>query len=101
MEFVKRLDIKSFGSYSDFVWKGSIRNSKNEVEDFRKLNILYGRNYSGKTTLSKIFRSFETGHLKHSTGLKRIPPKYFDTLPVLNLKPQHLQIHFAMPGHSK
>lgn len=69
MEFVKRLDIKSFGSYSDFVWKDRIRNSKNEVEDFRKLNILYGRNYSGKTTLSRIFRSFETGHVPSKIAL--------------------------------
>ncbi|MCG5260485.1 AAA family ATPase [Cupriavidus gilardii] len=28
---------------------------------FKKLNILYGRNYSGKTTLSRIVRALETG----------------------------------------
>lgn len=31
--------------------------------EFTKLNILYGRNYSGKTTLSRIFRAIETGQL--------------------------------------
>ena len=30
---------------------------------FEKLNIIYGRNYSGKTTLSRIVRSLETGKL--------------------------------------
>jgi len=63
MEFVKRIDIKNFGSYSSFVWKQKVKSSKNETEDFKKLNILYGRNYSGKTTLSRIFRSFEVGNL--------------------------------------
>ncbi|MDN3436369.1 AAA family ATPase [Pseudoalteromonas sp. APC 3356] len=69
MEFVKRLDIKSFGSYSNFVWKDKIKSSKNETEDFKKLNILYGRNYSGKTTLSRIFRSFEIGSLPSKISL--------------------------------
>lgn len=69
MEFVKRLDIKNFGSYSDFVWKDRIKNSNSEVEDFKKLNILYGRNYSGKTTLSRIFRSFEIGNLPSKIAL--------------------------------
>ncbi len=69
MEFVKRIDIKNFGSYSDFVWKDKIKNYKNEVEDFKKLNILYGRNYSGKTTLSRVFRSFEIGRLPSKIAL--------------------------------
>lgn len=61
MTIIKRVNIPEFGSYKDFVWNDSIKNSKGEVVDFRQLNILYGRNYSGKTTLSRIFRMLETG----------------------------------------
>ncbi|EAL9056086.1 RloC protein, partial [Campylobacter jejuni] len=31
----------------------------NNLEEFKTINIFYGRNYSGKTTLSRIARSFE------------------------------------------
>lgn len=57
---IKRIDIKKFGLFSDFVWKNSIRDAGNNVVDFQKENIIYGRNYSGKTTLSRIIRSLET-----------------------------------------
>lgn len=43
----------TYGSYQNFVWDESLPN-------FKKLNIFYGRNYAGKTTLSRILRSFET-----------------------------------------
>lgn len=33
------------------------------VADLLKLNIIYGRNYTGKTTLSRLIRSIETGEL--------------------------------------
>ena len=64
---IKSVDIENFGSFRDFAWKSRIKNKKGEVGDFKKLNILYGRNYSGKTTLSRLFRCLETGEL---------PPKY-------------------------
>lgn len=57
---IKRIDIPSFGSFEDFVWKDSVRNAAGSVEDLRRLNILYGRNYAGKTTLSRILRCLET-----------------------------------------
>jgi wobble nucleotide-excising tRNase len=60
MTIIKRIDISNFGSYKNFKWVDSIKNDKNEVVDFKKLNIIYGRNYSGKTTLSRIFRALET-----------------------------------------
>jgi wobble nucleotide-excising tRNase len=59
---IQRIDIKNFGSFSNFVWNAQIKKDGNVV-DFKKLNILYGRNYSGKTTLSRIVRSLETGEL--------------------------------------
>ncbi|EJI1870439.1 TPA: AAA family ATPase [Campylobacter jejuni] len=42
----------NFGSYKNFKWG-------NNLEKFKTINIFYGRNYSGKTTLSRIARSFE------------------------------------------
>lgn len=59
---IKYLDIPNFGSFSQFNWKTSVR-EKGGVSEFKRLNILFGRNYSGKTTLSRIFRSFEVGEL--------------------------------------
>jgi wobble nucleotide-excising tRNase len=58
-----QVDIGSFGSFKDLVWKKSLKDSGNTVQNFKRLNILYGRNYSGKTTLSRIFRALETGRI--------------------------------------
>lgn len=58
-----QIDITSFGSFTSLNWKKSLRDSGNNVQDFKRLNILYGRNYSGKTTLSRVFRAMETGHM--------------------------------------
>ncbi|EJO54611.1 hypothetical protein BURMUCF2_0633 [Burkholderia multivorans CF2] len=62
-EMITGLDIDSFGSFADLDWKKRVRDGGNNPQDFKRLNILYGRNYSGKTTLSRIFRALETGHL--------------------------------------
>jgi len=64
---ISQIDISSFGSFSDLTWKKAIKDGGNTVQNFKRLNILYGRNYSGKTTLSRIFRALET---------KRIPLNY-------------------------
>jgi len=58
-----QVDIGSFGSFTDFTWRKSLKDAGNTVQDFKRLNILYGRNYSGKTTLSRIFRALETGRI--------------------------------------
>jgi len=62
-----QIDIESFGSFKDLVWRKSLKDPGNTVQNFKRLNVIYGRNYSGKTTLSRIFRALETG---------RIPPNY-------------------------
>ena len=49
----QKIDITNFGSFSNFQWAATL-------PDFKKVNLLYGRNYSGKTTLSRIFRCLET-----------------------------------------
>ena len=60
---INQIDVESFGSFSNFDWRKSIRDHGNNVENFKRLNILYGRNYSGKTTLSRVFRSMQVGAL--------------------------------------
>ncbi|MES2973753.1 MAG: AAA family ATPase [Pseudomonadota bacterium] len=60
---INQIDIASFGSFQGFDWKKTVRDNGKNVKPFQRLNILYGRNYSGKTTLSRIFRSLETRKL--------------------------------------
>lgn len=56
---LKRINyIKNFGLFKDFKW-----DSKNNLSDFNKYNLIYGWNFSGKTTLSRIIRSFEQGKI--------------------------------------
>lgn len=58
---IKHID--NYGVFNDFDWDTSVRDKGNNVAEFKKINIIYGRNYSGKTTLSRIFRSFEKGEI--------------------------------------
>lgn len=55
--------IKSFGVFSDFQWPVGL-------PDFKQYNLIYGWNYSGKTTLSRVFRCFELkqAHLDFSSA---------------------------------
>lgn len=57
---INQMDIASFGSFQGLDWKKTVRDSGKNVKPFQRLNILYGRNYSGKTTLSRVFRALET-----------------------------------------
>lgn len=64
---IKKIDIKDFGCYKDYK-----QHSQSGIgNDFNagRINIFYGRNYSGKSTYSKIFQSIE---------LKKLPEKYGD-----------------------
>lgn len=61
---VKKIDsITGMAVFQDFCWASSVKDVGNNVAEFKKINILYGRNYSGKTTLSRIFRALETGSI--------------------------------------
>ena len=64
---IKKIDIKDFGCYKDYQQysQSGIGNDFNAGS----INIFYGRNYSGKSTYSKIFQSIE---------LKQLPEKYGD-----------------------
>lgn len=59
----KIAEIKNLAVFKNFKWDSSVKNKDGKVEVFKDINIFYGRNYSGKTTLSKIFRAFETGSI--------------------------------------
>ena len=54
---------KSMAVFQEFRWSSSLRDGGNNIAEFKKINIFYGRNYSGKTTLSRIFRALETGSI--------------------------------------
>lgn len=50
---IKRITkIKNLGLYKNFKWE-------TELSDLKHFNVIYGWNGTGKTTLSRIFRSFE------------------------------------------
>jgi len=55
---IKRITrITAFGIFKSFNWSDST------LDDFQQYNLIYGWNYSGKTTLSRVFRCFEIGQL--------------------------------------
>jgi len=55
--------INNLAVFNNFEWDKSVLDSENKVLEFKKNNIIYGRNYSGKTTLSRIIRAMETGSI--------------------------------------
>jgi len=58
MKIKKIKKIKNFATFIDFQWHDN-------CQEFGKYNFFYGWNYSGKTTLSRIFRCLEN-KLQHS-----------------------------------
>jgi len=64
---IKRIaEIKNFSIFKDFDWASNLSyqiKENTEIYDFKDINIFYGRNYSGKTSLSKIIRALETNHI--------------------------------------
>lgn len=58
---INKIDIDNFGLFSNFNWDTEV--GKHEI--FKRVNIIYGRNYSGKTTLSRIFKSIEDNKLNN------------------------------------
>lgn len=58
---LKRID--NFGIFNAFYWEKTLCDESGHAKNFQHINIIYGRNYSGKTTLSGIIRALETGKL--------------------------------------
>ena len=61
MKVTKIKKIKNLAVFEDYNWDEHVKDKNGSVQNFKDINIIYGRNYSGKTTLSRIFRAFETG----------------------------------------
>lgn len=57
----KFVNINNLGIFKDFEWDKNVLDSQGKPLVLQDINILFGRNYSGKTTLSRIIRAFETG----------------------------------------
>ena len=67
---IKKIEsIKDFGIFKNFNWSSSPN-----IKDFNLKNLLYGWNYSGKTTFSRIFSSLrdKTLHESYSKGFFKI-----------------------------
>lgn len=68
---INQIDMASFGSFSGLDWKKAVRDNGRNVQNFKRMNIIYGRNYSGKTTLSRVIRALEMG---------KTPPNYHNPI---------------------
>ncbi|WP_346068426.1 AAA family ATPase [Sphingobacterium siyangense] len=60
---IKKININNLGLYKNFQWDTIRDVPGNNIKELQKENIIYGRNYSGKTTLSRIIRALETKEL--------------------------------------
>ena len=57
---IKAIEINNFGSFKDFNWKKDVGNYTTDITaKFPEINIIYGRNYSRKTTLSRIINCLD------------------------------------------
>ena len=64
MSKIKKISyIKNMATFKNFNWDSALRDNSNNVINFAETNIFYGRNGSGKTTISRILRALETGRL--------------------------------------
>lgn len=57
---ITKLNINNLGIFKNLNWDNSFRDLHGTITTLKKVNIIYGRNYSGKTTLSRIIRALET-----------------------------------------
>jgi wobble nucleotide-excising tRNase len=83
---IKKIEhINSLGIFNNFSWSGV-----SNIEEFREKNIIYAWNYSGKTTLSRLFSSLKNKQLhcdfptssfkiQHETG--NVDNNSMDTFP--------------------
>lgn len=58
--------LKNFGIFHDFSWK-------TEIPEFKKFNLIYGWNRSGKTTISRVFASCEKRCVYNKDKFRQYP----------------------------
>lgn len=55
----KITEIKNFGIFKDFCWN-------TDLDEFKKYNLIYGWNGSGKSTFARLIKTFENGEISAS-----------------------------------
>ncbi|WP_167334330.1 AAA family ATPase [Moraxella bovoculi] len=70
MSKIKKIGlIKNMATFNDFEWDKNLsyvdNKGKNCIYEFSESNTFYGRNGTGKTTVSRILRALETGRLSN------------------------------------
>jgi wobble nucleotide-excising tRNase len=55
--------LKGLAVFNNFLWDSEVIDENSNVLEFKQTNIIYGRNYSGKTTLSRVLRAMEIGSI--------------------------------------
>ena len=86
--------IKNFGVFKNFEWDSKLVDKEGKGINFSPVNILYGRNYSGKTTLSRMLRAIELNKLpeKFDNPQFEIITKNGDTINETNIDSCHLSV---------
>lgn len=84
--------IKNLAVFQKFEWDKSVKEKDGSIKEFKDINILYGRNYSGKTTLSRILRALE---------LNKISDKYHKPEFTVSLNGEPDATSGNLNGHSK
>lgn len=62
---LKFKSINNLAVFNGFEWDSSVKSKNGVIQSLKQINVIYGRNYSGKTTLSRIVRAMETGILSN------------------------------------
>ncbi|WP_127844562.1 AAA family ATPase [Psychroflexus aestuariivivens] len=84
--------IKNLAVFQNFEWDKTVKEKNRSVKEFKDINIFYGRNYSGKTTLSRILRALE---------LNKISDKYVNPEFTVSIKGESDVSNGNLNGHSK
>ena len=90
----KLVKLKKFGIFKDFTWSEGLGK-------FKKKNLIYGWNYSGKTTLSKLFQTLEFKGSKQYFSNPEFSFEYSDSNgnilgTITNLNYQEASYHFKV-----
>ena len=86
---ISKIDIAKFGLFRDYTWNNNIGGGQDDT--FKRVNVLYGRNYSGKTTLSRILRCIEKKELHEFNQEAQF---------TVHLKSSHQIAHTDLNAHS-
>lgn len=84
--------INNLAVFQNFDWDSAVKEKNGSIKEFKDINILYGRNYSGKTTLSRILRALE---------LNKISDKYINPEFTVSIKGESDASNRSLNKHSK